>query len=233
MRILLVDPDVLTSKRLSLALTASGFNVEAVTNGEDALDLARSFEFSVIVSELNLPDLHGFDLIRQIRSARIKTPILVLSAVDNIDVKVSAFGDGADDYVTKPFHPGELAARLRALVRRSSGHADRTVRTGGLSIDLDAKTVELDGAAVDLTAKEYSVLELLALRRGRPITKEMFLDHVYGHLDEPISKVIDVYICRLRKKLAATNTGESYIGTLRGRGYVLREPESEPRLLAA
>ena len=233
MRILLVDPAVWTSKRLSLALTASGFNVEAVTNGEDALDLARSFEFSVIVSELNLPDLHGFDLIRQIRSARIKTPILVLSAVDNIDVKVAAFGDGADDYVTKPFHPGELAARLRALVRRSSGHADRTVRTGGLSIDLDAKTVELDGAAVDLTAKEYSVLELLALRRGRPITKEMFLDHVYGHLDEPISKVIDVYICRLRKKLAATNTGESYIGTLRGRGYVLREPEVEPRLLAA
>ncbi|TFI59581.1 response regulator transcription factor [Sphingomonas parva] len=233
MRILLVEPDVMTRKRLSVALSSGGFNVEAVASGEDALDLARSFEFSVIVSELNLPDLHGFDLIRKLRAAKIKTPLLVLSTVDHIDTKVAAFGDGADDYVTKPFHPGELAARLRALVRRSSGHADRIVRTGGLSIDLDAKTVELDGNPVDLTAKEYAVLELLALRRGRPITKEMFLDHVYGHLDEPISKVIDVYICRLRKKLAATSTGESYIGTLRGRGYVLREPESEPSLLAA
>ena len=233
MRILLVEPDALMRKRLEAALRTSGFNVESVAAGEDALDLARSFEFSVIVSELNLPDLHGFDLIKQIRSAKIKTPILVLSTVDHSDAKVTAFGFGADDYVTKPFHPGELTARLRALVRRSSGHADRTVTTGGLAIDLDAKTVELDGAAVDLTAKEYSVLELLALRRGRPITKEMFLDHVYGHLDEPISKVIDVYICRLRKKLAATSTGESYIGTLRGRGYVLRDPEPEQRLLAA
>jgi two-component system cell cycle response regulator CtrA len=233
MRILLVEPETAMRIRLELALRSSGFNVEAASDGEDALELARSFEFSVIVTELNLPDLHGFDLIRELRGARIKTPILVLSAVDHIDAKVTAFGHGTDDYVTKPFHPGELAARLRALVRRSSGLADRTVRTGGLAIDLDAKTVELDGATVDLTAKEYAVLQLLALRRGRPITKEMFLDHVYGHLDEPISKVIDVYICRLRKKLAATSTGESYIGTLRGRGYVLREPEVEPRLLAA
>ena len=233
MRILVVEPDVMMKKRLEVALTAAGFNVESVSNGEDALDLARSFEFSVMVSELNLPDLHGFDLLKRIRGAKVKTPLLVLSTVDSIDAKVAAFSHGADDYVTKPFHPGELSARLRALVRRSSGHADRTVRTGGLAIDLDAKTVELDGAAVDLTAKEYAVLELLALRRGRPITKEMFLDHVYGHTDEPISKVIDVYICRLRKKLATTTTGESYIGTLRGRGYVLREPEVEPRLLAA
>lgn len=233
MRILVVEPDAVMRNRIELSMRAEGFNVEAVADGDDALDLARSFEFSVIVTELNLTDLHGFDLIKTIRGAKVKTPILVLSTVDSTDAKVSAFGHGADDYVVKPFHRSELAARLRALVRRSSGHADRNVRVGGLAIDLDGKTVELDGSRVDLTAKEYAVLELLALRQGRPIPKETFLDHVYGHMDEPISKVIDVYICRLRKKLSVSTSGESYIGTLRGRGYVLREPEQEQRLLAA
>jgi len=144
-----------------------------------------------------------------------------------MDSKVRSFGFGADDYVTKPFHRDELVARIHAVVRRSKGHSQSVIRTGKLSVNLDAKTVEVDGARVHLTGKEYAMLELLSLRKGTTLTKEMFLNHLYGGMDEPELKIIDVFICKLRKKLANASNGKNYIETVWGRGYVLREPNDE------
>ena len=135
-------------------------------------------------------------------STKIKTPILILSGMAGIEDKVKGLGLGADDYLTKPFHKDELVARIHAIVRRSKGHAQSVIITGDLIVNLDQKTVEVDGARVHLTGKEYQMLELLSLRKGTTLTKEMFLNHLYGGMDEPELKIIDVFICKLRKKLA-------------------------------
>jgi two-component system cell cycle response regulator CtrA len=135
--------------------------------------------------------------------------------------------------VTKPFHKDELVARIHAIVRRSKGHAQSVIQTGDLAVNLDAKIVEVNGARVHLTGKEYQMLELLSLRKGSTLTKEMFLNHLYGGMDEPEMKIIDVFICKLRKKLAHASDGKDYIETVWGRGYVLREPtEVEARISA-
>ena len=139
--------------------------------------------------------------------------------------KVRSFGFGADDYVTKPFHREELTARIHAVVRRSKGHSQSVIRTGKLAVNLDAKTVEVDGSRVHLTGKEYAMLELLSLRKGTTLTKEMFLNHLYGGMDEPELKIIDVFICKLRKKLAHACEGDNYVHTVWGRGYVLQDPQ--------
>jgi two-component system cell cycle response regulator CtrA len=146
-----------------------------------------------------------------------------------MDSKVRALGFGADDYVTKPFHRDELVARIHAVVRRSKGHSQSVIRTGKLAVNLDAKTVEVDGARVHLTGKEYAMLELLSLRKGTTLTKEMFLNHLYGGMDEPELKIIDVFICKLRKKLSLACSGDNYIETVWGRGYVLRDPKRSKR----
>jgi two-component system, cell cycle response regulator CtrA len=141
---------------------------------------------------------------------------------------------GADDYLTKPFNKAELVARIQAIVRRSKGHAESVIRTGKLLLNMDARSVESEGRRLHVTGKEYSILELLSLRKGTTLTKEMFLDHLYGGMDEPELKIIDVFICKLRKKLAEATGGEHYIETVWGRGYVLKDPEPvEPRLQQA
>src|SRR5439155_17636675 len=161
------------------------------------------------------------------------TPVLTLSGIGGMDSKVRALGFGADDYVTKPFHRDEVVARSHAIVRRSKGHSQSVIRTGKLAVNLDAKTVEVDSARVHLTGKEYQMLELLSLRKGTTLTKEMFLNHLYGGMDEPELKIIDVFICKLRKKLASASAGRNYIETVWGRGYVLREPiEDEAKISA-
>jgi two-component system cell cycle response regulator CtrA len=150
---------------------------------------------------------------------------LILSGYADIESKLRGFGMGADDYMTKPFHREELVARIYAIVRRSKGHSQSIIRTGHLSVNLDAKTVDVAGTRVHLTGKEYMILELLSLRKGTTLTKEMFLNHLYGGMDEPELKIIDVFICKLRKKLALACGGQNYIETIWGRGYVLRDPE--------
>ncbi|WP_338548055.1 response regulator transcription factor CtrA [Roseovarius phycicola] len=234
MRVLLVEDDPNTSKSIELMLTHANLNVYTTDLGEEGVDLAKLYDYDLILLDLGLPDMNGHDVLRQLRLARVDTPILILSGADDTENKIKGFGFGADDYLTKPFHREELVARIHAIIRRSKGHSQSIIKTGMVSVNLDAKTVEADGKTVHLTGKEYQMLELLSLRKGTTLTKEMFLNHLYGGMDEPELKIIDVFICKLRKKLAEATDGENYIETVWGRGYVLRDPEpkeaSEPRV---
>jgi len=214
-----------TSRSIELMLSSNGFNVFTTDLGEEGLDLGKLYDYDIILLDLNLPDMHGYDVLKKLRLSKVDTPILILSGMSEPDSKVQGLGFGADDYLTKPFHKEELVARIQAIVRRSKGHAQSIIRTGKLAVNLDTKTVEVDGHPVHLTGKEYSMLELLSLRKGTTLTKEMFLNHLYGGMDEPELKIIDVFICKLRKKLAAATEGENYIETVWGRGYVLRDPK--------
>ena len=225
MRILLVEDDPTTSKSIELMLQNANLNVYATDLGEEGVDLAKLYDYDLILLDLNLPDMTGHEVLRQLRVAKVETPILILSGADDTESKLKGFGFGADDYMTKPFHRQELIARIHAIVRRSKGHAQSVITTGKVAVNLDAKTVECEGKSVHLTGKEYQMLELLSLRKGTTLTKEMFLNHLYGGMDEPELKIIDVFICKLRKKLSEATGGENYIETVWGRGYVLREPQ--------
>ncbi|WP_292287277.1 response regulator transcription factor CtrA [Marivita sp.] len=225
MRVLLVEDDPTTSKSIELMLGNANLNVYSTDLGEEGVDLAKLYDYDLMLLDLNLPDMNGFDVLRQLRLARIETPILILSGNDASEDKIRGFGFGADDYLTKPFHRDELVARIHAIIRRSKGHSQSIIRTGKFEVNLDAKTVQVGGTTVHLTGKEYQMLELLSLRKGTTLTKEMFLNHLYGGMDEPELKIIDVFICKLRKKLAEATGDSSYIETVWGRGYVLRDPE--------
>ncbi len=227
MRVLLVEDDPTTSKSIELMLTHANLNVYTTDMGEEGIDLAKLYDYDLILLDLGLPDMNGHDVLRQLRLAKIETPILILSGADDTESKIKGFGFGADDYLTKPFHREELVARIHAIIRRSKGHSQSVIRTGKVAVNLDAKTVEVAGKSVHLTGKEYQMLELLSLRKGTTLTKEMFLNHLYGGMDEPELKIIDVFICKLRKKLAGATGGDNYIETVWGRGYVLRDPEPE------
>jgi two-component system cell cycle response regulator CtrA len=225
MRVLLIEDEPTTAKAVEIMLSGEGFNVYTTHLGEEGIDLGRLYDYDIICLDLNLPDMHGYDVLKKLRAARVETPVLILSGFGDIDSKIRGFGMGADDYLTKPFHREELVARIQAIVRRSKGHAQSIIRTAKLSVNLDAKTVDVAGTRVHLTGKEYMMLELLSLRKGTTLTKEMFLNHLYGGMDEPELKIIDVFICKLRKKLALACGGQNYIETIWGRGYVLRDPE--------
>ncbi|SDY95158.1 two component transcriptional regulator, winged helix family [Jannaschia faecimaris] len=225
MRILLVEDDPTTSKSIEMMLGSANLNVYSTDMGEEGIDLAKLYDYDLILLDLNLPDINGHDVLKQLRMSRIETPILILSGSDDTENKIRGFGVGADDYMTKPFHRDELIARIHAIVRRSKGHSQSVIRTGQVAVNLDAKSVEVDGRGVHLTGKEYQMLELLSLRKGTTLTKEMFLNHLYGGMDEPELKIIDVFICKLRKKLSVATGGETHIETVWGRGYVLRDPE--------
>jgi len=236
MRILLVEDDPTTSKSIELMLSHANLNVYSTDMGEEGIDLAKLYDYDLILLDLNLPDMNGHEVLRQLRVARIDTPILILTGDDDTQSKIKGFGFGADDYMTKPFHRDELVARIHAIIRRSKGHSQSVIRTGKISVNLDAKTVEVTGKPVHLTGKEYQMLELLSLRKGTTLTKEMFLNHLYGGMDEPELKIIDVFICKLRKKLSEATGDDNYIETVWGRGYVLRDPEpsqDEPKAIAA
>jgi len=229
MRVLLIEDDRATAQSIDLMLKSEGFNVYTTDLGEEGIDLGKLYDYDIILLDLNLPDMPGFDVLKTLRVAKVDTPILILTGNADIDNKVRGLGYGADDYMTKPFHKDEMVARIHAIVRRSKGHSQSIIKTGEVAVNLDAKTVEVDGQRVHLTGKEYQMLELLSLRKGTTLTKEMFLNHLYGGMDEPELKIIDVFICKLRKKLSAATGGRNYIETVWGRGYVLREPEPEMR----
>src|SRR5712675_440570 len=233
MRVLLIEDDSATAQTIELMLKSEGFNVYTTDLGEEGVDLGKIYDYDLILLDLNLPDMSGMDVLRTLRVGKINTPIMILSGSAEIDTKVKTFSGGADDYVTKPFHRDELVARIHAVVRRSKGHSQSVIRTGKLAVNLDAKTVEVDGARVHLTGKEYAMLELLSLRKGTTLTKEMFLNHLYGGMDEPVCKIIEIFICKLRKKLSLACGGENYIETVWGRGYVLREPSEEEARIPA
>ncbi|GHF22514.1 DNA-binding response regulator [Kordiimonas sediminis] len=227
MRVLLIEDDPTITRSIELMLNAEGFNVYSTDLGEEGLDLGKLYDYDIILLDLNLPDMHGYDVLKRLRTAKVNTPILILSGLAEMEAKVKGLGFGADDYLTKPFHKEELVARIHAIVRRSKGHSQSIIKTGRLAVNLDTKTVEVEGQRVHLTGKEYAMLELLSLRKGTTLTKEMFLNHLYGGIDEPELKIIDVFICKLRKKLANATDGQNYIETVWGRGYVLRDPSGD------
>ena len=227
MRILLVEDDPSTAQTLEVMLKKESWVVDTTDLGEDGLEIGKLYEYDIILMDLMLPDMDGMDVIRQLRNAKIETPVLILSGLTESQKKVQGLGIGADDYMTKPFNREELVARIQAIVRRSKGHAQPKVEVGKLTVNLDARTAEVGGDTLHLTGKEYGILELLALRKGTTLTKEQFLNHLYGGMDEPELKIIDVFICKLRKKLSQATGGENYIETVWGRGYVLKEPKEE------
>jgi two-component system, cell cycle response regulator CtrA len=224
MRVLLIEDDSTVAQSIELMLKSESFNVYTTDLGEEGIDLGKIYDYDIILLDLNLPDMSGFEVLRGLRVSKVAAPILILSGLAGIEDKVRGLGFGADDYMTKPFHKDELVARIHALVRRSRGHAQSTIQTGDLTVDLDTKKVVVNGIRVHLTAKEYKMLELLSLRKGTTLTKEMFLNHLYGGMDEPESKIIDVFMCKLRKKLASASGGDNFIETVWARGYVLSEP---------
>lgn len=224
MRVLLIEDDSATAQGIELMLKSEGFNSYSTDLGEEGVEIGKLYDYDIIILDLTLPDMHGYDVLKQLRVARVNTPILILSGNADIDAKVRGLGYGADDYMTKPCAKDELIARINAIVRRSKGFAQSLIKTGNVTVNLDGKTVEANGQRVHLTGKEYQMLELLSLRKGTTLTKEMFLNHLYGGMDEPELKIIDVFICKLRKKLDAA-AGDNYIETVWGRGYVLRDPQ--------
>ena len=227
MRVLLIEDDVSVSNSVSLMLRSEGFIVDHTDLGEDGLEIGKLYDYDLLILDVMLPDIDGYEVLRRLRSARVSTPTLMLSALTAPDDKIRGFGSGADDYLTKPFDKRELIARIQAIIRRSQGHAHSVITTGQIDVNLDQRTVTANGKSVHLTGKEYAILELLSLRKGTTLTKEAFLNHLYGGIDEPELKIIDVFICKLRKKLAKATDGANYIETVWGRGYVLRDPQSD------
>ena len=233
MRVLLVEDDPTTSKSIEMMLSSAGMVLDITDLGEDGLEIGKLYDYDIIVLDLMLPDIDGYEVLRRLRAAKVETPVLILSGLTESEQKVKGLGTGADDYLTKPFNKNELVARIHAIVRRSKGHSESIIRTGKLSVNLDGRTVEVDDKPVHLTGKEYGIMELLSLRKGTTLTKEMFLNHLYNGMDEPELKIIDVFVCKLRKKLAAVSDEEVYIHTVWGRGYVLRDPDGDEKLASA
>jgi two-component system cell cycle response regulator CtrA len=227
MRVLLVEDDSATAASIEMMLRTEGFICDTTDLGEDGLEIGKLYDYDIIILDLMLPDIDGYEVLRRLRAARVRTPILILSGLAELDNKIKGLGFGADDFVAKPFDRRELIARIQAIVRRAKGHSESVIRTGKLTVNLDSRTVEVEGHPLHLTGKEYGILELLSLRKGTTLTKEMFLNHLYGGMDEPELKIIDVFVCKLRKKLSIATAGENYIETVWGRGYVLRDPPAD------
>jgi len=225
MRILLIEDDSSTARSIEMMLRSESYVCDTTDVGEDGLEIGKLYDYDLILLDLMLPDMDGYEVLRRLRGSQVRTPILILSGLTELDAKLKALGIGADDYLTKPFDKRELIARIQAIVRRSKGHSNSVIRTGKLTINLDSRLAEIEAQPLHLTSKEYSILELLCLRKGSTITKEMFLNHLYGGNEEPELKIIDVFVCKLRKKLSLG--GENYIHTIWGRGYVMRDPGAE------
>ena len=232
MRVLLVQSELAASQGVMRTLKANGGIVDHIDTGEEALELVRHYDYDIVLLDLMLPDMDGYEVVRRMRANRIEAPVIVLSALIRTQDKVKAFSVGADDFITKPFDSTELVARVKAIVRRSKGHSQPTLQIGPLQLNLESREVLVSGEPVHLTRKEYAILELMVLRKGTVLTKEAFFNHLYGGMDEPEVKIIDVFICKVRKKLAQAGAGE-IIGTVWGRGYTVRAPAARTDKAAA
>jgi two-component system cell cycle response regulator CtrA len=237
--ILLVEDNPIAAKSIELKLVTEGHNVFTTELGEDAIELTAVYDYDLLLLDLDLADIEGLEVLRAIRGKKIRTPVIILTASSDIETKVKALTAGADDFISKPFHKAELAARINAVVRRSRGHSESIIRTGNIALNLDTRSAEVCGVPVHLTPSEYKVLELLSLRKNSVLTKEMCLNHLYNGLREPEVKIIDVFICKLRKKLSHASEGGNQIETVWGGGYMLRDTpdagkiQAEPQALAA
>lgn len=207
-------------------LKMSGAVVDHTPSGEEAIELVRHYDYDIVLLDLMLPGMEGCEVLRRLRSSRLDTPVLVMSALTRPQAKVKAFSAGADDVISKPFDLSELQARMQAIIRRSKGYSQPTLRVGLVQLRLDSRDVMVDTRTVALTGKEYAILELLMLRKGMVLTKEAFLNHLYGGIDEPEAKIIDVFVCKLRKKLADAGA-PNVIGTVWGRGYTVRDQSAQ------
>ena len=225
MRVLLIEDDYAVSQSVETILKKEGMVVDTTDDGEDGLDCGKLYDYDIIILDLNLPGMNGYEVLKNLRTSKISTPVLILSGLYEPDKKVKGLGYGADDYLTKPFDKDELLARIRAIVRRSKDHSSSVIQTGLVEVNLDTQTVSVAGKDLHLTGKEYGIMELLSLRKGSTLNKEQFLNHLYGGIDEPELKIIDVFICKLRKKLIKASGGKNYIETVWGRGYILKDPD--------
>lgn len=224
MRILLIEDNQATATSIQSIMKTEGYVCDATDLGEDGLEIAKLYDYDIIVLDLMLPDISGREVLSGLREAHVRTPVLILSGMDDINDKIDTFAGGADDYLAKPFSMSELVARVQAIVRRTRGLSGPVVQTGKLTVDMNAHTAQFDGQPISFTPKEYSIVELLSLHQGSTLTKPMFLDHLYGGEEEPELKIIDVYVCKIRNKIAKIAGGDNYIATDWGRGYVLNAP---------
>jgi len=225
-RVLHVEDDSTTAAGIAMMLRAENFMVDTAALGEDGLEIGKHRQYDAIVLDLMLPDIDGYEVLRRLRAAQVQTPILILSALTSSgpDAGIRGLAIGADDFLAKPFHRRELIARIQTIVRRAKVHSEAGIRIGKLLINLDRQNVEVAGHPLPLTRREYAILEILSMRKGIVLTKEIILNHLYGGVDEPGSKIIDVFMCKLRKKLRHATAGANYIENDWGRGYVLRDP---------
>jgi two-component system, cell cycle response regulator CtrA len=233
MRILLAEDDRTIAKGITFVLQQARMVVDIAETGSEAVELAKLYDYDAIILDVMLPDIEGYEVVRRLRAARKDSPVLMLSAQTRAQAKIRGLQSGADDYLAKPFDSEELVARIQAIIRRSKGFSHSRVDIQGVTMDLAAREALVSGRPVHLTTKEYAILELLVLRRGAVLSKENFLDHLYGGMDEPDAKIIDVFICKLRKKLAQAGV-DNLIGTVWGRGYIVRDGSPNvPRIPAA
>ena len=228
MRVLHVEDDSATAASIAMMLRAEDFIVDTTDLGEDVLEIGKLHDYDIIILDLMLPDIDGYEVLRRLRAAGVQTPILILSALASPgpEAGIKGLAIGADDFLAKPFDRRELIARIQTIVRRAKVDSEAAIRIGKLLLHIDRQTVEVDGQRLPLPRKEYGILELLSMRTGAVLTKEVFLSHLYGGMDEPEPKIIDVFMCKLRKKLRHAAGGENYIENVWGRGYVLRDPVS-------
>lgn len=225
MRILLIEDDDAIAKGMELALVAEGMVVDGTPLGEDGLEFSKLYRYDLIILDIMLPDMNGYDVLREMRELGIETPVIIVSGLSSTEEKIKGLSYGADDYLAKPFSRSELVARIKAVIRRSKGHSAASFKLSNLTIDLDIHSTTINGIQVHLTTKEQILIEALAMRKGNVVSKEHLLGHLYNPADEPEVKIIDVFICKMRKKLYNASGGMNYIETVWGRGYALKEPD--------
>lgn len=220
MRLLVIEDDPDLNRQLVSAFTDAGYVVDAAKDGEEGHFLGDTEPYDAIVLDIGLPIMDGVSVLEKWRRAGRKTPVLILTARDRWSDKVAGFDAGADDYVAKPFHMEEVLARIRALVRRSAGHASSEISCGPLMLDAKSARVTVDGKAIKLTSLEFRLLSYLMLHKGRVVSRTELVEHLYDQDFDRDSNTIEVFVGRLRKKL-----GVDMLRTIRGLGYCISEPD--------